>query len=106
MDAVSWHHIDPSEGDIPDIEIWPDYPVKIECPECGIFIGAEDVVNAIAPPVCPSCERKAQVLSITYDYKYFYWYCIPGCLPSSDCFGPYDSEGEALSAAREFADVS
>jgi hypothetical protein len=32
---------------------------------------------------------------------WFYWFCLPGCLPDSDPMGPYDTEGEALQAARD-----
>lgn len=32
---------------------------------------------------------------------WYYWFCFPGCLPDSDPMGPYDSEQEALEAARD-----
>lgn len=32
---------------------------------------------------------------------WFYWFCLPGCLPDSDPCGPYKTEGEALEAARD-----
>lgn len=32
---------------------------------------------------------------------WFYWFCLPGCLPDSSAFGPYDSYEEALKEARE-----
>lgn len=32
---------------------------------------------------------------------WYYWFCLPGCLPDSDPFGPFDSEEDALAAARE-----
>ena len=33
----------------------------------------------------------------------FYWQtCLPGCLPDSDPFGPFNSEKEALADARDF----
>ena len=34
---------------------------------------------------------------------YYYWYCMPDCLPDSDPSGPYSNEGDALAAARESA---
>jgi hypothetical protein len=34
---------------------------------------------------------------------WFYWYCLPGCMPDSSPFGPYDSLAEALKAAQEDA---
>lgn len=32
---------------------------------------------------------------------WFYWYCLPGCMPDSEAIGPYDTEQDALNAARE-----
>ena len=32
---------------------------------------------------------------------WFYWFCLPGCLPDSEPFGPFDSERDALDDARE-----
>jgi hypothetical protein len=34
---------------------------------------------------------------------WFYWYCLPGCLPDGPAIGPFDSRAEALAAAREEA---
>jgi hypothetical protein len=32
---------------------------------------------------------------------WYWWTCLPGCLPDSDPSGPYATEDEALAAARE-----
>lgn len=32
---------------------------------------------------------------------WYYWYCLPGCLPDSDAIGPFDTEAEALEDARD-----
>jgi len=32
---------------------------------------------------------------------WYYWYCFPGCLPDSDLFGPFATEEEAITEARE-----
>jgi hypothetical protein len=34
---------------------------------------------------------------------WFYWYCMPGCMPDSDAIGPYKSERVALREARREA---
>lgn len=34
---------------------------------------------------------------------WFFWFCLPGCMPDSDAFGPYDSHDEAVKAAEEMA---
>jgi hypothetical protein len=31
---------------------------------------------------------------------FYYWYCFPGCMPDSEPCGPYETEDEALAAAR------
>jgi len=35
---------------------------------------------------------------------WFYWYCLPGCMPDSEPFGPYPTAQAALAAAREEAE--
>lgn len=32
---------------------------------------------------------------------WYYWTCFPGCLPEGDPIGPFETEEEALEAARE-----
>lgn len=32
---------------------------------------------------------------------WFYWYCLPGCLPDSSPCGPFDTWQDAQSAAKE-----
>ena len=32
---------------------------------------------------------------------WFWWTCLPGCLPDSDAMGPFDTYAEALADARE-----
>lgn len=35
---------------------------------------------------------------------WYWWSCLPGCLPDGDADGPYESEAAALEAARECVD--
>lgn len=35
---------------------------------------------------------------------FYWWFCYPGCLPDSDPFGPFESEADAQSDARHYAD--
>lgn len=32
---------------------------------------------------------------------WYYWYCLPGCLPDSDPIGPFPTQDEALEASRD-----
>ena len=34
---------------------------------------------------------------------WYYWYCLPGCLPDSSPFGPYESAQAAKQAAQDEA---
>ena len=31
---------------------------------------------------------------------YYYWICLPGCMPDSESIGPFDTEWEAIAAAQ------
>lgn len=32
---------------------------------------------------------------------FYYWFCLPGCLPDSDPIGPFKTEDEAIAAAQD-----
>jgi hypothetical protein len=32
---------------------------------------------------------------------WYYWYCLVGCLPDSDPYGPYESQEEAIKECRQ-----
>ena len=32
---------------------------------------------------------------------WFYWFCLPGCMPDSEAMGPYATQAEALAAAQD-----
>jgi hypothetical protein len=36
---------------------------------------------------------------------WFFWFCVPGCLPDSDVFGPYLSADEAMNEAESMFDT-
>ena len=36
---------------------------------------------------------------------WYYWYCLPGCMPDSEPFGPFMTEEEALDDARSDYDA-
>lgn len=35
---------------------------------------------------------------------WYWWYCLPGCMPDSDPFGPFDTWQEAEADARSMED--
>lgn len=81
---------------LPDIEIWADYAVTVDCPECGDLTLPSGPLNVN----CPECGS-LPIESYSEDIlKWWYWYCFPGCLPDSDVRGPYDTKAEALADAQ------
>ncbi len=36
---------------------------------------------------------------------WYYCYCLPGCLPDSEPYGPYDTEQDAINAMRDDSDT-
>ena len=36
-----------------------------------------------------------------YEDGYYFWYCLPGCLPDSEPYGPFASEADAEAAVQE-----
>lgn len=53
--------------------------------------------------VFPSETDPDQAYPECYGTGFYFWYCMPGCLPDSEPFGPYETEEEAISAAQELA---
>ena len=35
-----------------------------------------------------------------YPSGFYYWFCLPGCLPDSSPFGPFETEQAAIEALR------
>ena len=35
-----------------------------------------------------------------YGAGWYYWFCLPGCMPDSSPFGPFATEAEAIEALR------
>jgi hypothetical protein len=96
---MTYHYTDASrEGDphaLPDIEIvGPER--QGECANCtsGAMYVEQD-------QDCDCCS--GGVIEPTGESGFYYAYGFPGCLWDSDPYGPYNTEEEALTAARESA---
>jgi hypothetical protein len=37
---------------------------------------------------------------------WYWWACLPGCLPDTEPTGPFETEAEALADAQEYGDYS
>ena len=110
---MSRHCFDPErESDthaLPDLELWEDGIYSVTCTKgCGTFDVPSSEVEAessasgpAARCYCPSCEWQVGTAEKTERRGWFFWFCLPGCMPDSSVFGPYDTEQEALDAARQ-----
>ena len=54
-----------------------------------------DERRAHEPHYAPSLETFYKT-----DEGWYYWFCMPGCLPDGDEMGPFETEEEALEHAR------
>jgi hypothetical protein len=76
-----------------NMEIWNE--PSIECSECG-----ESVPESHAQD--HECDDGAdRTFTKSEKPMWWFWCCVPGCLPDSDLSGPYDDETEALEGATE-----
>lgn len=114
---MAQHYSDPRRASdahsLPDVEVWQDEIVTVCCHRCGDFEIPASQFEATEAKYCPSCERELDMEDdeenpdgqdhyVYPDRKgWFYWYCLPGCLPEGDPIGPFASEAEALADARE-----
>lgn len=91
---------------LPDLEVWRSEVYRYDCHACG-SVSEQDEEQATADPdgaTCPACERQGPgegTLVRTGRKGWYWWSCFPGCLPASDPHGPFDTEDEALTDARE-----
>ena len=74
---------------LPDVEIFE------ACGACGPNLIHEATDSNYTKEGCPGYDREA----------FFFAFGFPGCLWDSEPVGPYDTEEEALTAAREEAAV-
>lgn len=89
------------QSTMPDnVEIWEDEIATVECERCGDFDVPHDTAFATDAAYCPGCNKPARRLS-SDQTAWWFWYCMPGCLPDSEPMGPYSSEAAAIKAARE-----
>ena len=84
---------------LPDLEVWREPAIQLECTKCG----ADYSVPQSHGGVCDCGTRMTIYSGLSDVAPWWFWYCLPGCLPDSEVNGPYDSEEEALEDARAFS---
>jgi hypothetical protein len=105
---VAQHYSDPRRESmpyaLPDVETWQDIVLTSACCQTDVPMSAVDV--ALSDARCPTCDKPQRRWlgrrSGSKERKgWFYRFCFPGCMPDSDPCGPFDTEAEALTDARE-----
>ena len=107
---MSQHYSDPERATdpygLPDVEVWEDF-ITIIRSRCGEFEVPRE--SEWSRGFCPSCDHATCVNALTFEDSgiehtkrtgWFFWYCLPGCLPDSEPRGPYATEQEAIDAAQ------
>lgn len=102
---MPYHYLSPKrESDphaLPDVEIFCGRPMK--CRSCGTggFMpdGAQECEMTLAAECCADASMRVTDTQLAWGYAFGF----PGCLWDGDPVGPFDSEAEALIAAREAA---
>lgn len=129
-----YHHTDEADPrTLPDLEVWANEIVEVDCPSCGLFdvpqhaarecreivLDDNGTIYDVERPdtlqgqfygnacYCPSCDKQDAVIVNEYTGRLGHWYAfgLPGCLHDSDTHGPFESEALALADARETAGV-
>ena len=94
---------------LPDVEIWQDDVVRLECPCGGCEIPGRSEVYApnysanSGKVFCPFCERWQAEPVMTGRREWFWWSRLAGYLPNGDPVGPFETEAEALADAQSDA---
>jgi hypothetical protein len=85
------------------VEIWQETISEMYC-LCGTYAMPREA--ALMNASCPSCGDDIDKDDITHTDRigFWYWTCLPGCLPDSDVMGPYKSFNAALTDATEGID--
>ena len=89
---------------LPDLETFTANVVHIEC-RCGDYDIADG--PAFSDITCPSCERTPESVGYVSNpdgsrkQAWFWWPCLPGCLPDGAPNGPFRTEADALADARD-----
>lgn len=92
------------------VEIWRDAVLTVVCAQCNseMDLAAESVhANAHRRELdgelvarCPDCASDCPMPTPTGRAGYFWWSCLPGCLPDSEPQGPFETFREAQAAAN------
>lgn len=86
---------------LPNVETWK--AIYGHC-RCGAMMST--IALGENSPITVPCQRMFDNIHACNEpvrltkKGWLYWFRVPGCLPESDPIGPFDTEAEALEAAR------
>lgn len=56
-------------------------------------IDSDELIESL---IAESARNGGESVDADYRGKWAYWSCLPGCLPDSDIFGPFDTLKDAI----------
>jgi hypothetical protein len=97
---MAQHYSDPTrehdKWSLPDVEMFQaNYRYCVECSSLVFFDHYTDDDGRLVAE-CSDCATVNELSQ----RGWFYWFCVPGCLPDSEPFGPFATQAEALLNAR------
>ena len=97
MQAYSDPRRESDQHALPDVEVWHDD--TRQCEHCGTLYPWN---FAHEQAVCPSCKKPSDWTRCEEFPRgaWWWWTCLPGCLPDGDPVGPFATEAEALADAQ------
>jgi len=100
------HYSNPRRADdphaLPDIETFKGY--RHECRECDaetpLFPDYYGLIH-LESEECRECGARGTLRCVDTKAAWYWWTCLPGCVPDSEPVGPFETEEVALADARE-----
>ena len=105
-DTWAWPQVKTWLSANPDADIFKEYT---EAEKIGVAIRVKnvEVFRADKNDVATWNENDNDIKrgwTNKYRVGWYYWWCVPGCLPDSDPYGPYSSERQAWLAIYDQID--
>lgn len=103
---MAFHYVNEKRANdatyLPSIQTWQADVLEIQCPRCGDGLIPRTDADDATEAFCLGCSHMRPAV-LTGNRGWFFWFCFPGCMADSEAVGPYDTEADALAAAREGA---
>lgn len=85
-------HSDPHS--LPDVEVFDSDYTSADCPHCdATFLSLDCDTGDVK---CEDCRGSFTLESSELKHGWFWWYCLPGCMPEGEPRGPFEDKSEAM----------